>query len=237
MRFGQAINGVSYRWKILSALLIMPLATIVLFGASPARAAGTMTLNPSSGTVNVGDNLQVTLEVDTGGDGTNAVSAVINYPSGLFDTVTIDSSTSDYSITAVETASGGVINIQRGNVTDVTGVATVAVITLHASAAGNADLSFDGSQTHLVRTSDTHDILSDVGGGATDGAYVIAAVSNPGNQSGGNNTSGGTSSGSSSNGGTLAQTGDPITIASILSLLMLVGAGSGLALMRRHRSA
>ena len=123
---------------------------------SPVAAATTASLaslylTPSTGSPNVGDELDVQIRVNTGAQFTNAVQANFTYPSSQLSVVGFDNSASSFPVVAQQQASNGLIQVAGGAFTPVSGDTNLTTIrfqvigtgTLHVCPAGQARPNFD----------------------------------------------------------------------------------------------
>lgn len=159
---------------IFSFITVLMLSAGIYWAASNKKvwaANSSLSLSSAAQTITQGQNLVVTIKVNTGGDPVNVVQANLTYPTAIFDTATISNSTS-FSIVAENTASGGTIKIGRGTFTPVTGTADVATITLHASGSGTAALNFAPGSL-VVRSTDNVNTLATSSGGT----YTVSSSS------------------------------------------------------------
>lgn len=110
----------------------------------PAKASGTLYFSPGSGTKYNGQNFTVSLRA-SGMDNVDGVSAIFTYPTDKLTFVSINSGSSAWGIKAQETSSGGTIEIDRGNVGNLSGDKLVAAITFRPKTnSGTANLTFSG---------------------------------------------------------------------------------------------
>ncbi len=111
-------------------------------------ATGSLTFSPGSGSHNVGDTFTVTVIENSGTDSAVSVKAIVDYPASLlrFDGDTVVAPFT-FNPASTDTASGGVISIQRASLsgTGYTGAQTVSTMTFTVLAAGTATLSFENS--------------------------------------------------------------------------------------------
>lgn len=123
--------------------------------SSPISVPTSIYITPPSGTVQRDSEITVTLRENSGISTINAVAAIINYPSNLLDFVSADTTGSAFGITAVNSGGNGKIDIQRANVTALSGDNLIAKIKFHVKdTAGTAQLSFsDGTQLVSNKTS------------------------------------------------------------------------------------
>lgn len=136
--------------------------TSVFLGAflsfAPNVFASTLTLSPGSVTTAPGQTFTVTVRLNASGDNVNAVSAYLNYPANLVDAVSINDSSSAFSIKAAGDIGGGQVKISRGNFSGLSGNLSVASITFRGKAVGKGSISFAGG-SKAPRTSDHSDSL------------------------------------------------------------------------------
>lgn len=163
--------------KLLPKLLLATLSTgIFSFIASvPVHAAASLYLSPASSSVAQGSSFSVSVRVNTGGDGVNAVQANLSYPVDKLDFLGISTYGTAFEIQAENTGGGGSIRIGRGHVGSVTGDQLVATITFKAKpSSGSATVGFT-SGSAVVRTSDNKNIIS----GKSGGTYSFKAAPPP----------------------------------------------------------
>jgi hypothetical protein len=169
----------------LTGLAVIAIGLSFFTKGEPSRAAGnTLTLSPATVSVTKGQNVVLTMRVDTGSDTINAVEANLTYPTKLFDSVQVSSS-SVFGIEAKTVAANGNIAIARGVSTEYnagtasqgsfSGVGDVVTITLHAKQNGSGVIGFVGTGS-VMRTSDNANIST----GAT-GATVTVGSTKKGN--------------------------------------------------------
>lgn len=153
------------RLQVLKFVLLLGFFAIMLFSAKTVNAA-TLYFSPSSGSFLVGDILSVDVLVNTQGESINNSDAVINFPSGLLEIISISKSNSIFSLWVEEPAfsnSAGAISFNGGLPTPgFDGVAGKIVnIVFRARNAGAASLIFssgavranDGYGTDVLETS------------------------------------------------------------------------------------
>ena len=166
--------------KIVKKLL--PVIFILAFFFLPTEIfASNLYLSPGSGSIGVGNNLAVSVRLNTGGDQVNGVSANLSYPTDKLD-VTYVTGGSSFAIEAEKSFGGGTIRISRGSINPVSGNVTVATIGFKGKAIGSATVAFIGGSA-APRASDSSDSLNL--GGSTGGVYNIvkAAAKVPASQS------------------------------------------------------
>jgi hypothetical protein len=146
-----------------TSLLLLPL--LLLFPFAQVSAA-TLYLSPASGAHTVGDVVTVTMLVNTEGQASNSVEAVLAYPTKFFEVVSISKFNSILSLWVEEPAfsnSSGSITLSGGLPTPgYTGTAgKIVSVTFKAKTAGSASFIFssgsvranDGLGTDLLRLS------------------------------------------------------------------------------------
>ena len=149
--------------------------------ASPATAApaGTIAMNPSTASLDVGDTIAVTLDI-TGGANIHAVHLGISFNAAVMQVIDADPGTSGVQIlpgpfpgqdgvtgTVLQNiVSGNIINYQFAldGTNEASGDGTVATIQFHALASGSADLTWTMTQ------------LTDVNNGTTNANGASAVV-------------------------------------------------------------
>ncbi len=134
--------------------------------------ASTLNLAPGSGSVGVGGVLNVSVRLNTGGEGINGVSAYLSYPADKLD-VSYVSGGGAFAIEAENSFGGGVIKISRGSINAVSGSVGVATIGFRGKALGSATVAFIGGSA-APRAADSSDSLNL--GGSSGGVYNIVAA-------------------------------------------------------------
>src|SRR3989344_5094533 len=102
--------------QFLKVALFLGFFAFLIFGARVANAA-TLYFSPSSGNFSVGDILTMSILVDTQGQSINNSNAVINFPAGLLEVVSVGKSGSIFSLWVEEPAfsnSAGTISFDGG---------------------------------------------------------------------------------------------------------------------------
>lgn len=147
------------------------------------QGTGSLSLSPTVQTVDLNTDFTVEVYENSGTTLVNAVQTNLSYPSALLDVVSVDSSTSAFSIQAQQILSSGSIQLARGTTTPVNGNKIVAKIHFKGKAAGSAPVSFTTGSTLVSSTTNT-DIL----GTKLNGIYTISGTAT-------NNTIGNTAKG------------------------------------------
>ncbi len=131
--------------KILSILLFcFFLSLLFLIFPKTTFASGTLYFSPASGIKYNGQNFIVSVRA-SGMDSVDGVKAVFTFPTDKLTFVSINSGGSDWGIKAQETVSGGTIELDRGNIGNLSGDKLVASITFRPRTnSGTANLSFTG---------------------------------------------------------------------------------------------
>ena len=162
--------------KLSNALtVVMTVAVVMLVAVAfvlvlRSHAAGdTLTLSPSVSTVTPGSTFKVVVDENSNSDAINAVEADLTYDQTKLQLMSIDTSTSAFSLEAANTGASGVIKLARASSTAVTGIQPVATLTFQAIGTGSTSVSYTKSTSALVRASDGVNVLSSV----INGAYSI----------------------------------------------------------------
>jgi hypothetical protein len=136
-------------------------------GGTPAPTAAQLSISPAKATVAAGQTLAVQVHTNSGTATVNAVQADFSYPADKLTYVKTDDTGSGYPVSAVETASAGMVSIARGATTPVSGDQLVATVyfTAAKSFKGGATLSF--LPTSALVTSDTNQNIITATAGAT----------------------------------------------------------------------
>jgi hypothetical protein len=133
--------------------------TASLFIRGASAATGQIYITPSSGTVQPGGNVTVTLRINPAAD-VNAVQATVNFDSSKLKFISDDSSASPFGAQIQHTQSGGSLSIAK---VDLTGGGTSAdsvidVITFNAIAnSGSADVTLTNANATLTANGNTTD--------------------------------------------------------------------------------
>jgi hypothetical protein len=169
------------RWLLVGCASLCALALIAIaFGTlfAPAKASGgtavggtsaILYLSPSSMTVSPGQTFTVDVHVATNADAVDALKADIAYPASMLQYVGTSVNSQTWGTTASSTESGGVVDIEVGSSTPVSGDAVLATLTFAAVAPGDASLSLVPSSATADATTNT-EIL----GNTSDGVYTIS---------------------------------------------------------------
>src|SRR5215472_2853309 len=120
--------------------------------ASATASLASLYLTPSTGSPNVGDELDVQIRVNTGAQFTNAVQANFTYPSSQLSVVGFDNSTSSFPVVAQQQASNGLIQVAGGAFTPVSGDANLTTIRFQVIGTGTAQVCPTG-QSAIVSSS------------------------------------------------------------------------------------
>lgn len=145
-------------------LIIIPLTTLAVVTnrqpVSRAVASASISLLPSSQSVNHGDSLTIEIRENSGTEPVNAVEADLSYDANKLTLDSVDYTGSAFEIQAEETLSTGSIEIVRGTVTAKTGDQLVARLnfTAKSGASGDTTVSFVAG-TRVVSSNTNTDIL------------------------------------------------------------------------------
>lgn len=170
--------------KLLSAALIVPafVLSYALLTDNVSAQDASLYLDPASATVNEGDTFDVDVRVDTDGENVNAVEAVLEYSTSQLSFTSIDSSGSAFEVEASETGGSGEVTISRGTTTPQSGDLFLSTVTFEAITGGEtANITFNETDSDVVRESDSQDILATT----TGGAYTLEGTGGDGGGDGG----------------------------------------------------
>ena len=170
---------------------------VIVFSLAATASAATLTLSPSSKTLNVGDTLTVQILLDTQGQPVDGVDIqALNYNPYFLQLqggqVQAGNLMPDTAINSANTTDGKLLFSQITNPgSTYTGSGVLATVTFKAVTAGTAKLTFDytsGGTTQTVVASRGSNILTSV----TNGTFTInnAPGSNSGSGSGGSGSNG-----------------------------------------------
>lgn len=161
---------------VIKGLLVLLLVFSGLFvSTSPAHAAATLSLSPSSGSFGQGQAFTVAVNVNTGGETVNAVEAVLTFPADKLKANFISHSGSGFDINAESTVGSGVVRIAKGKLPPgVVGSRRVASVGFTALSGGTASIGVSGS---VLRESDSSNILGGAGGATFNiGAQIVTTT-------------------------------------------------------------
>ncbi|HSI20501.1 MAG TPA: cohesin domain-containing protein [Verrucomicrobiae bacterium] len=129
---------------LLVTILAIPLAA--LHKPEPAQAAASMFVSGAS-SVTVGQDISVTIYVNTGGASANAFDAHFSYPTNLFEGVrgTYSGSVCTLQISSADPSGGGA-DISCGKPSGYTGTGLVATVVLKALTAGSGNFGLSSCQ-------------------------------------------------------------------------------------------
>lgn len=120
----------------------------------------TLSLVSSASSVAVGDKIHLQLFSDSKDVKNNAVQAVIKFPSKNLQLVKISSDNSAYPIKATETSTADSITISRGVIVGIINKQLVTDMEFVAKESGDAEFSYDKSQTFLVSSDTNKNLLN-----------------------------------------------------------------------------
>jgi len=126
---------------LFSFIVIVP---ALFVGAIPVQAAASMSVSSSSNVI-IGNNLTVSVYVNTGGQTANTFQGTISYPASYFDGVKGSFSGSICSLPVMQPdPSGGSATFACGSPGGFSGSGLVATITLKATSPGEGSLGLSG---------------------------------------------------------------------------------------------
>ncbi len=172
-------QNISQRTYLLLTVLVFAGAGSYFLASSRASGNGTLSLSPASAAVGLGSTMTVTILENSGTVPANAVEADLTYDQTKLQFVSIDTSTSPFSLVARSSGGSGNVYVSNAATTPVTGQQTVAIVTFTAIGTGSTPITFAGT-SGLAQASTNTDIL----GTTTGGAYTIADTTAPGVPSG-----------------------------------------------------
>jgi hypothetical protein len=154
-------------------LFIILFASIGTYMYVNSRAAGTasMSVVPANQTLSSGSTLTLTIQENSNNDAVNAIQADLTYDQTKLKCNSIDTSIGAFAIKVKAECSNGVINIASGSSTAVSGVQTIAVISMSTIANGTATVNFSNTSA-IVRANDTSNVLGILNGAS----YTIGSI-------------------------------------------------------------
>jgi len=160
--------------KLLSVILVTSVFAVFVSLTNPSQiqASATLYVTPASAAVNNGENIAISVRVNTAGEQINAVQANLSYSQDKLQFLNIDASTSAFSVPAENSGGSGIVRIARslaGGQAPLSGDFMVAIVNFKAIASGSASVSFDSSSLVAKAVVPAVDIL----GTSTGGAYTI----------------------------------------------------------------
>lgn len=169
------VKSKRFNVPIMVALMSLLALTGVYLVYKSHAANDSLVLTPATANVGLGTNVTVTITENSGTDAVNAVEADLTYDATKLQFVSIDSSSSPFTLQAVSTGGSGTVKIARATTgTTVTGAQLVGTVTFTAIGTGSTPVNFAASSA-LVRASDTVNVLT-IMTGAT---YTIADTTAP----------------------------------------------------------
>jgi hypothetical protein len=161
---------------VLALVVALPLAQF--FVPTVAHAAASLSVGGPTG-IKIGDTVNITVSVNTGGQSANAFQANFSYPSGLFEAVrgTYSGSICTLPITQPE-PDGGAASFSCGRPSGFNGTGTVVTIVLKAVSAGSGSFGLSGCQV-LANDGQGTDISGGCSGRGVTVAESAAAIATP----------------------------------------------------------
>jgi hypothetical protein len=137
---------------------VLALAVIIgalHFAKTSAAGSGTLYITPSSGNYSVGSTVTLTIRENSGSTTVNAVRIDATYNSSLLQFQSFNFNSSAFEVAATNTASGGIINVDRGTTNhNNSGDQEVAKVTFKVINTGSAAVNIVG--TSVVVSHDTN---------------------------------------------------------------------------------
>jgi chitodextrinase len=145
-----------------------------LLAASHASGTATLTLSPGTSNISLGSTFTVSIVENSGTTAVNAVEADLTYDQTKLQFVSIDSSTSPFTLSARATGGSGTVMIANAALTPVTGSQTVAKVTFTAIGTGSTAVDF-ASTSGIAESTNNTDVL----GTTTGGTYTVSDTTAP----------------------------------------------------------
>jgi hypothetical protein len=154
-------------------------SSAAIYADAPVGTA-VIAVTPKESSTIVGQQVQVTVTLDTKGEATSGVDLYMKYDPKLLEVVDADPAGANVQIakgTLFDFSPANLVNLSSGKISfsasqqptsaGVSGTGTVATITFKAKSAGTAQIGFDftpGSlrDTNVIKKSDGRDLLNDV---------------------------------------------------------------------------
>lgn len=127
-------------------ILLIFIVSFLTLTVKPVNAQNaSLYFSPSTRSVGINQSFSISIMVNTGSVAVNGVTADFTYPAARLEVVSIDSSSSEFSIQAEEDySSAGTVYISRavsgGN--SFTGIGVVAIVNFRATTSGTSTLTF-----------------------------------------------------------------------------------------------
>lgn len=185
-------------YVLLFVLLFAVIGVYTLVMTNADAGPGTMSLTPTSASVNLGATTTVTIMAESGSVPVNAVQADLTYDATKLDFVSVDTTGSAYGLAVQATGGNGKVSIVRainvnsttGNLTPLTGNNKVASVTFKAKAAGASNVQvastslllshIDSDTLTLTRTGSTvtvkDTVAPNVPSGLTSASQTVSSV-------------------------------------------------------------
>ena len=156
---------IGHQYNVVTSLLLVLFFLLAPFSSLLAQTASPhLSLNPTVREVDAGFIFNVTVSVNTGGQSTNGVDAIVQYTSTLLEVVNVTEGTFFPTITTITTTAG---KIEIYGVADTgspkTGTGTLATITFRGRAPGTASVGFlcqpGGTNDSNINSTNNTDII------------------------------------------------------------------------------
>lgn len=131
--------------------------------ATSASTNASLSLVSSTSSVAVGDKVHVQLFSDSKDIKNNAVQALIKFPSKNLQLVKINSDASAYPIKASEKSTSDTVTVSRGVISGVINKQLVTDMEFVAKESGNAEITYDKSQSFLISSETNKNLLNNDG--------------------------------------------------------------------------
>jgi hypothetical protein len=169
--------------RLLAGGLVLMVAAMGVFVVVASRAASPqMYLNPAVISMNQGDDINVSIHINSGTDPVNAVESDLSYDSTKLQYVSTDNTGSVFPLVAATNATPGSVKIARAispGTAPVVGDGLVAIVTFHALVgSGSSNISI-ASSSAVVRSTDNTNILVDSAGSTVSFGVTASPTPSP----------------------------------------------------------
>lgn len=139
MKYTKKVNPLQNLW-LTGTVIVLAVSGLVLTRQLLAASTGQLYLSPANQSVANGNDLVINVVVNTGGNAVSTVQSVLTYPSSKFSYVSMTPGAA-FSTFPTPVVSAGSIQFTAGTVSPVTGIQTVATVTLKAINTGSSSVS------------------------------------------------------------------------------------------------
>lgn len=140
--------------------VVIGIAIVGVPGVLAAQRSATININVRPNRIKAGQSVSVTIKEDSGTAFVNAAQVVLTYPQDQLKFVSVDSSSSNFTILAQESGADGKVIVARGTSTPVRGTKTVGIVNFQALAATTDNvIKVDTNSSAVVSSDDSANIL------------------------------------------------------------------------------